>query len=290
MTVKNISATEVEIGGEIPAEEFKSSRPEILRSFGEKLEIPGFRKGHVPEEILVARLGEDKILHEMAERALARAYPKIILDNKIDAIGRPEVTITKLAVGSALGFRIRQAVLPEIKLPDYLKISREINAQKSVAEEVTEKEIDDVLEHIKKQRGIDIIDDAFAKSVGNFSTLPALREKLRENILAEKQMRAKGRRREEIIEAILKKTEFPAPQILVEGEKDSLLGQVKEDLAHFGKKFQDYLSQLGKTELEVRESFTERAEKRTKGWMLISAIAEKEKIPPEKVFELLEKK
>jgi hypothetical protein len=53
----------------------------------------------------------------MAELALSEHYPKIIEQEKIDAISRPEIAITKLARKNPLGFKIKTAVLPEIKLP-----------------------------------------------------------------------------------------------------------------------------------------------------------------------------
>ena len=58
--------------------------------------------------------------------ALNEHYPKIIEEEKIDAISRPEISITKLARKNPLGFKIKTAVLPEIKLPDYKNIAKDI--------------------------------------------------------------------------------------------------------------------------------------------------------------------
>jgi len=67
------------------------------------------------------------ILEEMAELALSKIYPEIIIKEKIDAIGRPEISITKLAKDNPLEFKIITSVLPEVKLGDYKKIAKEIN-------------------------------------------------------------------------------------------------------------------------------------------------------------------
>jgi len=54
------------------------------------------------------------IFEEMAELALPTSYVDILIDNKIDAIGKPEVHITKLAKGNPLEFKAVTAVVPEI--------------------------------------------------------------------------------------------------------------------------------------------------------------------------------
>lgn len=122
--IKKLSETEVGIVGEIAATDFEQYRSGALAYLKENTELPGFRKGHVPESILLERLGKMAILEEMAERALRDIYPKIIAENKIEAIDRPQISITKIADGNPLGFKILQTVLPEIKLPDYKAITK----------------------------------------------------------------------------------------------------------------------------------------------------------------------
>src|SRR3989338_2024404 len=127
--VNKVSDTEVEIEGEIEATHFAGHRKGALANLGKNAELPGFRKGMVPEEILAERLGHEPILEEMAELALSEAYPKIIEENKIDAIDRPHIQITKLAIDNPLTFKIRQTVLPDIKLPDYKKLAAGVLAR-----------------------------------------------------------------------------------------------------------------------------------------------------------------
>ena len=128
--VKSLENAEVEIKAEIPAEEFEQYRDQVVRRLSVNIEMPGFRKGNVPEKILVQKIGEMPILEEMAETAISHAYPKILMEHKIDAIGRPEVNITKIAKGSSLGFSIKTAVMPEVKLSDYKAAAREEMAKK----------------------------------------------------------------------------------------------------------------------------------------------------------------
>ena len=151
---KKLERSEVSITGEIPAKQFANYRTQAIKNIAEHVEIPGFRKGKVPENIIVQRLGEEKILYEMAELALKHLYPTLLAEHKIDPIGMPNISITKIAKGSPLGFAITVAVVPEVKLPDYKKIASEVAAEKEEVVEVSEKEVSEAIENIQKQTAL----------------------------------------------------------------------------------------------------------------------------------------
>ena len=150
IAIKKLPNSEIEIEGELDSDLFETYFAKAVKKIGENLELDGFRKGKVPENILLSKVPEIQILEEMAELALSEQYPKILEGlpaqagekiNTLDVIGRPEISITKLARRNPLGFKIRTAVVPEVKLPDYKKIAQEIiskitDKEKSV--EVTE--------------------------------------------------------------------------------------------------------------------------------------------------------
>lgn len=149
--VKDLENSLVEITGEISSEVFEKYREDAIQRFAEKTNIDGFRKGHIPENVLENKFGQIAILEEMAKKAIAVQYPKILQDHKIDAIGQPELTLTKLAKGSPLGFKIKTAILPAFPLPDYRKIAGESLAEKNEIN-VTEEEVEQVITTIRKQR------------------------------------------------------------------------------------------------------------------------------------------
>ena len=153
--INKLAKSEIEIEGELEAGIFETYFQKALKRLGENTELPGFRKGKAPEAVLLAQLGEMRILEEMAELALSENYPKILDENKIDAIGRPEIAITKLARNNPLGFKIKTAVLPEIKLPDYKKIAKKIiggETEKEKDTSVTEEELENTILDIRKSR------------------------------------------------------------------------------------------------------------------------------------------
>lgn len=143
--------SQVKIEGEIPFTELQKHREKVIKSLGKDMEIDGFRKGHVPEKVIVERVGEMALLGEMAERAIAEVYPEIIKMHDIDAIGYPQINITKIATDNPLGFTAVVAVLPEIKLPDYKKIAGDINKDKA-STDVTDEEIETQVKDILRQK------------------------------------------------------------------------------------------------------------------------------------------
>ncbi len=80
----------------------------------------------VPEDMLLKTVGEMAILEETAEIALAKEYGNIITETSLKPITRPEISVTKLAPGIPLEFKIMLILEPEIELPDYKKLAKEI--------------------------------------------------------------------------------------------------------------------------------------------------------------------
>lgn len=144
---KNDDAT-VTLEGEIPFSELEEHEDKALEVLGANVEVDGFRKGHVPEDVLKEKVGESALLSEMAERALAKAYPEILQKHEVDAIGYPQVSINKLAKDNPLGFKIQVAIMPEITLPDYMKEAEAANssdAETTVTDEEVENATQDIL-------------------------------------------------------------------------------------------------------------------------------------------------
>ena len=106
ITVTKDPNSQVTIAGEIAAGLLEVHRAAAMKTLNEKAKVDGFRPGKVPAEILKKHVGEMAVLDEMAHLALSKWYPKIIMEHKIEAIGRPQINITKLAAGNPLEFSI----------------------------------------------------------------------------------------------------------------------------------------------------------------------------------------
>lgn len=150
-TVEELPDSQVKISGELPYVELASERNAALVALGKNVEIDGFRKGNVPAPVLEKHLGEMAILSEMAERAIAHSYPQIIEEHKIEAIGQPQIEVTKVAPDNPLGFTVTVAVVPTFELPDYNKIATDINKDRPT-DEVTDEEVGEKIKDIQTQK------------------------------------------------------------------------------------------------------------------------------------------
>ena len=308
-TIKKLPKSEIEIEGELEAEHFEKYFDKALKKIGANFELQGFRKGKVPENVLISNVGEMAILEEMAEMALGEHYPKILEEHQIDAVSRPEISITKLARKNPLAFKIKTAVLPEIKLPDYKKISKDITSKVTDAEKnivVTDEDVEKTIMDIRKSRapkkhvaaptseGVGVptsdedqsvgkdelppFDDDYVRALGPFENVADFKEKLRENIKLEKENQNKEKTRIKIIEEIIEKSDIDLPEILVELELQKILYQMESDVSQMGLKFEDYLTHLKKTVDDLKADFRKDAEKKAKLALILNEISKLENI------------
>lgn len=293
--------SEVEITGEINLEFINSCRSKALKELNNKANIPGFRSGHIPENILISNLGEMRVLEEAAEIALGEEYGEILKEAKVTPVGQPLVSITKLAPGIPLEFKINVATEPEFELPDYKKIAKEASEVEPTS--VEEHEVEAVIQEIRREKAhfdlhqklgvndhshepikdedLPEVNDEFARSVGEFTDLLQFKERIKENIGKEKEFRAKEKKRLKIIEDLIKATNIPVPKVLVDAELSKMMAQFRGDVTRAGMKFEDYLTSIKKNEEDIKNEWREKALDRVKSELIIAKIGQVEKIEPD---------
>ena len=293
----------VEIVGSVDTATYEKYRAPALKNINESVIIDGFRKGNVPENILIAKVGEMAILEEMAELALSKAYIEILIDNKIDAIGKPKIQVTKMAAGNPLEFKLTTAVTPEVTLPDYKKIAAaEIAKSNPNEEKVTDQDVEDAILRIRKSRAsheghdhskmsaeehdkaveaaMPELTDDFVKSLGEFSDVPDFKNKLSLMVGEEKKDAAREKRRIRIADAIAEKSTIDLPAIMLESELGRMESQFRADIERMNVTLEDYLKHAKKTLEDIKNDWKPHAEKKAKLQLILNAIAVKEKIMP----------
>jgi FKBP-type peptidyl-prolyl cis-trans isomerase (trigger factor) len=291
----------MEITAEIEKEALETYKEKALKKIREVTELPGFRKGQVPASMIKEKIGELGILEEAGEMAIQDSTIEIIAESKINFLGRPEIAITKIAPGSALEFKIKIMTMPEVKLPDYTKIAKKINSKEEKIEEVSEKQVEETIEQIKKmwaeqnhthapgeahaegeKQNLPELNDEFVKKLGNFNNVADFREKLKENIKKEKEVKARDKKVISIIDAIIDDAKIEMPKALIESELDKMEAQFKGDIANMGLQPEEYLKHIKKTWDELRKEWLPDAEKRAKMQLILQKISLEEKIMPNK--------
>lgn len=302
ISINKLPLSQVEILGEISVDFLEEKFNETLKKVAVQAELPGFRKGHVPPQVVLQRMGEMGILQEAAEMALESEYLKIIEDQKLRVVGQPEVSIKKLARGNPLEFGMTVAVVPEVKLPDYKKIIKKI--EKNTAPiTVEQSEVDAVLFEVREkaahkmlhdngtftdekhppleEKDLEPLTDEFAKKLGDFSDLEDLKKKVGENLQKEKELKVKEKRRLSILDSLITETSIDVPTILVESELDKMMAQFEDDIVRAGMTFDDYIKNIGKDKSQMRLEWKETAIKKAKVQLILTKIAEEEKITPD---------
>ncbi|MDE2099788.1 MAG: hypothetical protein KGL39_21225 [Patescibacteria group bacterium] len=274
-----------EFQAEIPLEVIDRKSDEALVEAAQDFEMPGFRKGKVPKEIVRQNISEIRLLDSAADSALYDAIGEIIADEKLKTLGSPEVTVSKLELGTPVEFKIKLALLPEIKLPDYRKIGREASAKQEAAE-AAEKEVDEALQHVAKmyaeQAGEEEkaaeINDEFAKKVGPFATLDELKSEIKKQLSEEKAIAQREEKRDRMIAEIIKQSGLKIPELLIDQELHHLAHDREDELQKLGITTEEYLKQLGKSAEEVEKSDRKLVEDQLKTSLIFKEIREKEGI------------
>ena len=278
--------SEVEIVGEASVELLERHRKGVIDRARQEASAPGFRKGHVPDSVLLPRLNEHEVLQEAAELTLNEIYPNIIEENKLDPLGLPEVGITKLAAGNPLGFKIRVGVIPEFKLPDYHKVATEaIKTHKAPAPEVSDKQVEETAEQILKMRapaggqeGKQELTDEFVKTLGPFENVADFKAKIRESIAHEATENARKALRNNILRNVVEKTNLTLPELAVERETADLHQRFLRELEQNKTTLEEYLKKVNRTEESIKGQHREHVEASLKSRMILDKIATEEKI------------
>lgn len=285
-TLKELPESLLEITCEIPADVFEKERPIAMKKIGQDVEMPGFRKGHVPESMIAQKFGEVFILEEMGNLVMDQVYGEVLSRHKVHAIAMPEVKVTKLAAGNPFEFTLTFQIMPEIKLPDYKKIAKEVMAGKddvdATDDEVAKAEAELIKQFATKDKdGKEVlpeVTDELVTKFGPFENVAAFRAKIKESIAHEKTTRAREKKRMQTMEKIADEIKVKLPKVLIDGELARMLGQFRHDVEQMGMKFEDYLSTTKKSEEELRKEWAPDAEKRAKVQIAINEISVLEKI------------
>jgi trigger factor len=142
------------------------------------------------------------------------------------------------------------------------------------------KEISFNVKMLKVQKvNIPVLDDEFARKLGNFKDVDDLKRNIREGLIIEKENAAKQKWEEEFLKKIKEKTNFVLPEKLVEYQQlqllENLKAKIKEELKM---EFEDYLKQIKKTQEEVLQSLKMQAEEVIKNELLLREMIKKENI------------
>lgn len=267
--IKKLPDSKVEIQAAVGADEFNLFFQRAIAEAQKNLELPGFRKGMVPEKKVIEMVGENHLMQDAAQDAMSKHWIHIVQEADIEPVGQPEISITKIAKGNPLEFTIVVSVLEKVTLPDFKAIAKEI-MQKPLETTATEEEIEKAFSYVKQNQ----------TNVPPDMDDQKLKDAIRQNFQHEKEMKAREERRVSLLEAIAKKSDIKVPEIVTQGELEKMIQEFQQNLSQMKLKWEDYLTHIKKTEEELKKSWHDQAKTRAEIGIVIREIARTEKLMP----------
>ena len=158
-----------ELEVEIPAEVVERETERVTKQIARVAQLPGFRPGKVPPQIVRRRFWEDirgEVLHKLVPSYLETA----VRENKLTVVGEPEIRDLEFEPEKPLRFRASFEVLPEFELKDYKGLEVE-PAHIEPTDEDLQRELEELREQAAtyepvENRGAEDSDTVMAKLTG----------------------------------------------------------------------------------------------------------------------------
>lgn len=139
---KNVVKFEVTIGADKFAEAVKKSYAKNAKKFN----VPGFRKGKAPMNIIKQYYGEGALYEDAINYIYETTYPEVLAENNINPVDYPSIDIVQIGEGKEFIYTASVPVVPEVKLGAY----KGIEAKKEVVE-VTDEDVENKLKELQAQ-------------------------------------------------------------------------------------------------------------------------------------------
>ena len=144
-TIEKQPENVVKVDIEIPAKDAVNYYNDAAKRLAQYVNIPGFRKGKAPRNIVEQNIGEERIKHEALENALPRIFSQVIKENDFDVVAQPYVESYDFKIGEDLKIVAKLELRPEVTLGQYKGLTIDVNAYKT-EEDALQKSIDGLLQ------------------------------------------------------------------------------------------------------------------------------------------------
>ena len=116
---KTQNANEVKLKIEIEAEKFNEAIKKVYFQSAKYFNIPGFRKGKAPQNIVEKYYGKEIFYEDAFNELVPDEYEKALEENKIEAVSKPQIDIITMEKGQDLVFTATVQTKPEVELGNY---------------------------------------------------------------------------------------------------------------------------------------------------------------------------
>jgi trigger factor len=119
-TVTELSESRVRLDVSVDADTITKRLRRAARDLGSDLKLPGFRKGKVPPELVIQRMGREAVLEQALRESLPEWYERAVLEARIAPIGEPQLDMPEMPrEGAELELSIEVGVRPKAEVGFY---------------------------------------------------------------------------------------------------------------------------------------------------------------------------
>ncbi len=144
-TIEKLDKNMAKLTIEVSVEDFEKAVEAAYQKNKGKIEVPGFRKGKVPRQMIEKMYGKEVFFEDAANEVIPEAYEKVYDECEEEIVSAPKIEVTQIEAGKPFIFTAEVALKPEVKLGKYkgIKIDK-------IAVEVTEEEVNEAIETERK--------------------------------------------------------------------------------------------------------------------------------------------
>lgn len=145
VSVEKLDHNMAKLTVELPTEKFEESINRVYNKQKSRIQIPGFRKGKAPRQLVEKMYGADIFFQDAADDLVSREYPNVYEECELDIVSAPKIDVTQMEKGKPFIFTAEVATRPEVELGKYKGVTV-TKIDTSVSDEEVEKDINSTLE------------------------------------------------------------------------------------------------------------------------------------------------
>ena len=146
--IERQDASTYRIDAEIPAEDVDAKLDAVYKRIAQEIEVPGFRKGHVPRSYLEMRFGSDFLYEDAQQELIEERLPEALESHDLRPASRPELKDVEFEAGQPFRFQVEVEVFPEVELPEDIA---SIDVDVPEPDEIDEDDVSAMIEDMRYQ-------------------------------------------------------------------------------------------------------------------------------------------
>src|SRR3989338_1378014 len=252
-TIQKLPKSTSEIVVTLPKLEVEKRYLEAFQKMAEQIELPGFRKGKAPKNIVEKHIKKESVYEELIRTVLPNIYEEIVKKEQLKPVISPKIELLKAKEDEDWQIKITVAEKPVINLPPYKEVIRKIKSEQKKA-------------------------DIWVPGKGETAKKedPSEREKKKQALL------------NSILNELLKQSSCEISDLIVDEELDRRLANLLTDIRKIGLTVDTYLKSKNLTQEQQKDRYKKEILDTYKLEFLLSELADKENITvkPEEIDQL----